>query len=356
MIGHHTFEQESYPCLSGSLPSNLKPTPVQPHRTPVTKVDTVGSDDNLADYVTKRKTRPDEALTSNITTTSDSATQNATPSQTASVRHPNQPSYSFPKSSRTSRPNTKSQPTSRSVSPAKPNTSNNCSMKTTNAPANLITPSTTSAMKPLSPLTAFHLTAQTSKPATSNIMVSSAGIVVSPSSPSSTASTLRKTPVDESTQHSTTITSKNPAGHSVGFDTIIEGKEMEAPVITRGSAESYKDSLMAKLMEQYSGEEDNTNLSTEAWVTLLATKDDLEPELVERVEDLNKGITKYKLSDDFLENLHKASTELQVFVEKAAELLEERTRHFIVDPKDTLIHILRGTSSLPQLNVAWKTM
>ena len=113
---------------------------------------------------------------------------------------------------------------------------------------------------------------------------------------------------------------------------------------------------MAKLMEQYSGEEDGTDLSTEAWVTLLATKDDLEPELIERVEDLNKGITKYKLSDDFLEELSKTSTELQVFVEKAARLLQERTRHFIVDPKDTLIHILKGTSSLPQLNVAWKTI
>ena len=45
-----------------------------------------------------------------------------------------------------------------------------------------------------------------------------------------------------------------------------------------------------------------------------------------------------------------------MFVEKAAGLIEERTRHFTVDPKDTLLHILRGTSSLPQLNVAWKTI
>ena len=131
---------------------------------------------------------------------------------------------------------------------------------------------------------------------------------------------------------------------------------MEAPVITRGNAASYAYSPMAKLMEQYSGEEDGTNLSTEARVTLLATKDDLEPELIEKMEDPNKGITKYKLSDEFFEDFSKASTELQIFVEKAAGLLEERTRHFIVDPKDTLLHILKGTSSLPQLNVAWKTI
>ena len=40
---------------------------------------------------------------------------------------------------------------------------------------------------------------------------------------------------------------------------------------------------------------------------------------------------------------------------RLAGLIEERTRHFIVDPKDTLIRILKGTTSLPQLNVAWKT-
>lgn len=130
---------------------------------------------------------------------------------------------------------------------------------------------------------------------------------------------------------------------------------MEAPVITRGSAVSYPHSPMAKLMEQYSGEDDGAALSTESWITILITKEDLETELIEKVEDPNKGITKYKFRDEFLEELSKVSTELQVFVEKAARLIEERTRHFIVDPKDTLIHILKGTTSLPQLNVAWKT-
>lgn len=77
---------------------------------------------------------------------------------------------------------------------------------------------------------------------------------------------------------------------------------------------------------------------------------------MERIEDPNKGTTKYKLSNEFLEGLIKISTELQVFVEKAASLIEERTRHFVIDPRDTLVHILRGTTSLPQLNVAWKSM
>ena len=316
----------------------------------------MGYDDNLADYVTKRKSRPDEAIISNITSTSDSTAQNATPTQTASTRLTNH-SYSFSKSTRTSKPGNKSRPTSRSVSPAKPNTMNSRSSKAMNTlPTSSAITSATPVTKPSSPLTAFHLTSQTSKPTTSTVTVSTAGIVASLSSPSSMTSTLRRSPVEESSRRSTVVTSTNPSINLAGFDTIVEGDEMETPIITRGSAESYKDSPMVKLMEQYSGEEDGADLSTEAWVTLLATKDNLEPELIERVEDLNKGITKYKLLDDFLEELSKMSTELQVFVEKAAGLLQERTRHFIVNPKDTLIHILKGTSSLPQLNVAWKTI
>jgi len=187
-------------------------------------------------------------------------------------------------------------------------------------------------------------------------MVSAVGIVTIPRSPNLTTSTWRKPLADDSGQPSATITSTSPAINLAGFDTIVEGEEMDAPIITRGSTTSYPGSPMTKLMEQHSGEEDSDDLSTEAWVTLLVTKDELEPELIEKLEDLNKGITKYKLSNEFLEYLSKVLTELQLFVEKAAGLIEERMCHFIVDPKDTLIHILKGTSSLPQLNVAWKTM
>ena len=223
---------------------------------------------------------------------SNSTTQTATPTQTSLALHnSSQPSYSFSKALRTSRPSNsnRSQPTSRSVSPAKPNTTSTRSSKASGVipPA---TSSTTPATKPLSPLTAFHFTAQTSRPATSNITVSTAGVVAAPNSPSSTTSTSKKASVDDSAQRPVTITSTSPAINFVGFDTIIEGEEMETPVITRGSSTSYADSPMAKLMEQYSGEEDGADLSTESWVTLLVTKDDLELELIKKVENLNKGI------------------------------------------------------------------
>lgn len=149
-------------------------------------------------------------------------------------------------------------------------------------------------------------------------------------------------------------TSKLPA-QMAGFDTIVEGDEADPPV-TRGNALLYQESPMAKLLNEYMSETGSSNLSMEATVVLLVTRDELEPEHIVTVENRNKGTTKYKLADNLLKDLSRTAVELQVFVEKASSFLEERSRHFVVDPKDTLLQILRGTTSLPQLNVAWKTM
>ena len=140
-----------------------------------------------------------------------------------------------------------------------------------------------------------------------------------------------------------------------GFDTIVEGDEQELPIGARGDSLS-KDSPMVKILEEYTGEHGDGGISTETWVNLLVSMTDLNSEHVERLEDSNKSITKYRLSENLLSTLNKTAVELQVFVERAAGLIQEQTRYFTVDPKDTLSHFLRGTSSLPQLNVAWKAM
>jgi len=77
---------------------------------------------------------------------------------------------------------------------------------------------------------------------------------------------------------------------------------------------------------------------------------------IEKVEDPNRSMTKYKLEESLMDNLHKTTIELQEFIERAADLLEERNGHFTINPRITLLHILRGTTSLPQLNVAWKAI
>ena len=162
--------------------------------------------------------------------------------------------------------------------------------------------------KPASPLASFNLTTQFTRPATSDVTVSLAsGVIVQP-------------PVV-------------PA----------------SPTMTIASSQP-------SLLEEYTGETSGNELSTEMAVTLLVTMVDLEVDNIERVEDPNRSTTKYRLSESLLENLLKTTVELQMFVERAAGLLEERDSHFMVDPRDTLIQILKGTTSLPQLNVAWKTI
>jgi len=48
--------------------------------------------------------------------------------------------------------------------------------------------------------------------------------------------------------------------------------------------------------------------------------------------------------------------ELQIFIQQASGLIVEQRSHFIVDPGDTMMSILRGTSSLAQLNAAWSAL
>lgn len=56
-----------------------------------------------------------------------------------------------------------------------------------------------------------------------------------------------------------------------GFDTIVEGKEVDPPVSTRGNASLCQDSSMAKLLDKYMSDANGSSLSMEATVVLLVT-------------------------------------------------------------------------------------
>ena len=133
---------------------------------------------------------------------------------------------------------------------------------------------------------------------------------------------------------------------------IVEGDEVDLPMNFRWNVSKYKDSPMARLLEEYTGGTDGDELSMEMAVTILVTMINLAGDNIEKVEDPNRSTTKYKLEEGLMDNLCKTTIELQEFIERATDLLEEWSGHFTIDPKDTLLHILRGTISLPQLNVA----
>jgi len=328
------------------------------HGTPITKVDTVGSINNLADYHNK-KIRPDKEAMHNNSSTNTSG-PSFVQTSTNHAMTTSAPSYSFPQSSKPTCTTGGLRGSSRSVSPAKPTAiptstpdtatsiSNHLGLQAANVTQRKTLHPTSVLMttKPTSPLSTFSLTASSSKPTTTNITVSTLPPVTN---------TADQQVLRESTIETEPINSPKPPMQATGFDTIVEGEELEIPISARGDSAST--SLpMIRIMEEYTGETIGNDISMQAWVNLLATMPELEPKHVKRIKDRNKGITKYRLSESLLATLSRITMELQVFVERAARLIEERTRHFTVDPKDTLLHILRGTSSLPQLNIAWKTI
>ena len=328
----------------------------------------MGFDNNLADYINQNSssaeaTIPDAPFVNKRRPTIpvSNTTLNPTKTSASRISTPSQPSYSFPQSSRLPPSKSKSQPSLRSSSPNKPAGS---SVKETHVskPTTQSLPAKPKPLtKPASPLNTFQFGSQSAKPTTSNVTVTtSGGISVSdmpdihltliPSSHSSvtdTEPTIAEVP---------NPSIPKPSSQMTGFDTIVEGNEVDHPINTRGNTSSYNESPMAKLLEEYMTEINGNSLSMEATVVLLVTMDELKPDHIMTIENRNKGTTKYKLVNSLLDDLSKTAVELQVFVEKASSLIEERSCHFTVDPKDTLLQILRGTTSLPQLNVAWKTM
>ena len=78
--------------------------------------------------------------------------------------------------------------------------------------------------------------------------------------------------------------------------------------------------------------------------------------IVDRGENRTRGLRRYHLVKATLDNICMVVMAQQTFVQRAAALMVEGKSQFIVDPKDTLIPILQGTNSLPQLYVAWKAL
>ena len=125
-----------------------------------------------------------------------------------------------------------------------------------------------------------------------------------------------------------------------------------------GMEEGFEKSPMAQLIQEYSSASIESQLGpTETSIMLILSLEELTPDLiVDRGEDRNRCLPCYHLASATMNNVCTAVTAQQIFLQQAAALIVERTSHFIVDPGDTLIPILQGTSSLPQLYAAWKAL
>ena len=106
---------------------------------------------------------------------------------------------------------------------------------------------------------------------------------------------------------------------------------------------------LAQLMQEYS--------LAESGIMSILSLGELIPDLiVDRGKNRTRGLRRYHLAKATLDNICIVVMAQQTLVQRAAALMVEEKSQFIVDPKDTLIPILQGTNSLPQLYVAWKTL
>ena len=107
---------------------------------------------------------------------------------------------------------------------------------------------------------------------------------------------------------------------------------------------------MAKLIRQYNPEDvESQHLSTQTKVQLIIDIEDLGPEMiVDRGSERPSGLPRYHFAPKDLDRVQSTVAELQIFLQQLA--------NFIIDPGDIPLPILAGTSSLGQMNAAWKAM
>ena len=106
---------------------------------------------------------------------------------------------------------------------------------------------------------------------------------------------------------------------------------------------------LAQLMQEYS--------LAETGIMSILSLGELIPDLiVDRGEIRTRGLRRYHLVKATLDHICMVVMAQQALVHRAAALMVEGKPQFIVDPGDTLIPILQGTNSLPQLYVAWKAL
>ena len=125
-----------------------------------------------------------------------------------------------------------------------------------------------------------------------------------------------------------------------------------------GMESGFENSPMAKLLREYSSQDvDSQGLSTETKIQSIIDVDELGPEMItDRGSERAPRLPRYHLVKAMMNNLTVVVTAQQIFLQQAAALIVNRKSYFKVDPGDTLIPILQGTSSLPQLYTVWRAL
>ena len=130
-------------------------------------------------------------------------------------------------------------------------------------------------------------------------------------------------------------------------------REIEAPNQRLGMERGYSLSPMYSVIMEYN-KENGDNLSTAAEVSWILQSPNLNPNHFERKTGDNVDpYTCITLQPARLDRILRAVMELQTFLDRMAQLIDERTNVFRIDPGDTMTTALRGSESRSQLEVAY---
>ncbi|KAJ6457188.1 hypothetical protein C8R47DRAFT_934683, partial [Mycena vitilis] len=114
---------------------------------------------------------------------------------------------------------------------------------------------------------------------------------------------------------------------------------------------------MANLQRDYLAPAGNNIPSTFASLNLLLRKQKLGKEdIYDRGIAWSDAPPRFYLAPVLLAKVERIATELQVFLEKSSDLVENRTGHFVIDPEDSCSQLLRGSNDLFQLEAAWEIL
>ncbi|KIK02913.1 hypothetical protein K443DRAFT_5803 [Laccaria amethystina LaAM-08-1] len=170
-----------------------------------------------------------------------------------------------------------------------------------------------------------------------------------PSSPPLTSSDGETPSIQSSTTSSSTSTTRTPF-------LMEEGPSTSALISRLGIEKGYTLSPMYNLILEYN-EEKGGKLSTAMEVSWVLMQPNLNPsDITRKYEEGIDPFTSICVKEEQLARILQAVNELQTFLYRMADLIEERTQVFCIDPQDTMTMALRGCKSRSQLNMAYKIL
>ncbi|EDR09698.1 uncharacterized protein LACBIDRAFT_326241 [Laccaria bicolor S238N-H82] len=144
-----------------------------------------------------------------------------------------------------------------------------------------------------------------------------------------------------------------PSSNAPLPDNMDSTEDMSA--IRRGMERGYALSPMYSLIIEYNREQGN-NFSTAAEVSWILQQPNLKPSDIILKKDHPDPYTLVAVGEPRLRRLLRAVTELQTFLDRMANLIDERSNVFRVDPQDTMTTALQGCESRSQLEVAYSIL